>query len=51
MKNKKTNDSSTYVMVYKHGNDTCSLPPPPKQQPIKRQIMILVKLFRLYTGL
>ena len=48
---KKKDASMTYVMVYKHGNDTCSLPPPPKQQPVKRQIMILVKLFRWYTGL
>ena len=42
---------STYVMVYTHNDETCSLPPPPESKPVRRTITLLIKLFRLYTGL
>ena len=50
MKKNKKNESS-YVMVFKHNGETCTLPPPPKIKPVRKSIAFLVKLFRLYTGL
>ena len=51
MMKKRTKTDSSYVMVFKHNNETCSLPPPPKMQPVRKSIAFLLKLFRLYTGL
>ena len=48
---KQEETESTYVMIFKHNGDTCTLPPPPKIKPVKKSIAFLVKLFRLYTGL
>ena len=48
-KQKKT--ESTYVMIFKHNDEICSLPPPPDVKPVRRSIALIIKLFRLYTGL
>ena len=48
----KTDTDNSYIMVFKHNDDTCSLPPPPpKVQHLKKKLVLLIKLFRLYSGL
>ena len=49
---KQTKSDSSYVMVFKYNGETCSLPPPPpKVQHLRKSVVLLLKMFRLYTGL